>query len=78
MAVLVFVIWTQVLIGGVIPGLVAIVAILASFSTALLVRRGLEGWAFTSTTVAMAASISSIFLSLYPRVMVSSTDPATT
>jgi cytochrome d ubiquinol oxidase subunit II len=75
-AVLGFVIWTQTLVGGVIPGLVPIIAILASFSTALLVTRSLEGWAFTSTTVAMAASISSIFLSLYPRVMVSSTNPA--
>jgi cytochrome bd ubiquinol oxidase subunit II len=73
-AVLVFVLWTQALIGGVIPGLVPVIAILASFSTALLVHRGLEGWAFTSTTVVMAAFVSSIFLSLYPRVMASSTN----
>ena len=72
-AVLVFVIWTQVLDDrGVIPGLVPAIGVLAAAATALLVRRGQDGWAFTSTTVAMAATISTIFLSLYPRVMVSS------
>jgi cytochrome bd-type quinol oxidase subunit 2 len=76
LAVLAFVIWTQTLIGGVIPGLVPVIAVLAAFSTALLVQRGQEGWAFTSTTVAVAASISTIFLSLYPRVMVSTTSSA--
>jgi cytochrome d ubiquinol oxidase subunit II len=71
-AVLGFVVWTQVLIGGVLPGLVPSTAVLAALSTAFLVRRGQEGWAFTATTVAMAGSVSTIFLSLYPRVMVSS------
>jgi cytochrome d ubiquinol oxidase subunit II len=73
LAVLVFVVWTQVVADrGVIPGLVPVVGVLATAATALLVRRGQEGWAFTSTTLAMAATISTIFLSLYPRVMVSS------
>jgi cytochrome bd ubiquinol oxidase subunit II len=75
-AVLVFVTWTQTVVGGVIPGLVPVIAVLAAFSTALLVQRGMEGWAFASTTVAMAATVSTIFLSLYPRVMVSSTNSA--
>jgi cytochrome bd ubiquinol oxidase subunit II len=73
LAVLAFVLWTQGVTGrGVIPGLVPAVGVLAAAATALLVRRGQEGWAFTSTTVAMAATISTIFLSLYPHVMVSS------
>jgi cytochrome d ubiquinol oxidase subunit II len=73
LAVLVFVVWTQAVADrGVIPGLVPVVGVLAAAATALLVRRGQEGWAFTSTTVAMAATISTIFLSLYPRVLVSS------
>jgi cytochrome bd ubiquinol oxidase subunit II len=73
LAVLVFVVWTQVVADrGVIPGLVPAVGVLAAAATALLVRRGQEGWAFTSTTLAMAATIATIFLSLYPRVMVSS------
>jgi cytochrome d ubiquinol oxidase subunit II len=73
LAVLVFVVWTQDVSGrGVLPGLVPVVGVLAAATTALLVRRGQDGWSFTSTTVAMAATISTIFLSLYPHVMVSS------
>jgi cytochrome d ubiquinol oxidase subunit II len=73
LAVLVFVLWTQAVSDrGVIPGLVPVAGVLAAAATALLVRRGQEGWAFTATTVAMAATVSTIFLSLYPRVMVSS------
>jgi cytochrome d ubiquinol oxidase subunit II len=73
LAVLVFVVWTQVLDGrGVIPGLVPAIGVLAAATTALLVRRGQDGWAFASTTLAVAATISTIFLSLYPRVLVSS------
>ncbi len=73
LAVLVLVFWTENVAGrGVIPGLVPAAGMLAAAATALLVRRGQEGWAFTSTTLAMAATVSMIFLSLYPRVMVSS------
>jgi cytochrome d ubiquinol oxidase subunit II len=73
LAVLVFVVWTQVVADrGVIPGLVPSIGVLAAAATALLVQRRQEGWAFTSTTVAMAATIATIFLSLYPRVLVSS------
>jgi cytochrome d ubiquinol oxidase subunit II len=72
-AVLVFMLWTEDVTGrGVIPGLVPLVGILAAAATALVVRRGADGWGFTATTVAMAATISTIFLSLYPNVMVSS------
>jgi cytochrome d ubiquinol oxidase subunit II len=49
-----------------------VIGVLAASATALIVQRGQDGWAFTSTTLAMAATISTIFLSLYPRVMVSS------
>ena len=38
--------------------------------------RGHEGWAFAATTVTIAVSIITIFVNLYPRVMVSSTNPA--
>jgi cytochrome d ubiquinol oxidase subunit II len=73
LAVLVLVFWTQnVADRGVIPGLVPVAGVLAAAATALLVRRGQEGWAFTATTLAMAATISMIFISLYPRVLVSS------
>jgi len=75
--VLGFVIWTHAIAGkGVAPNPVEIVAVLAVFAAAWLAHEHREGWAFAATTVAMAASIASIFTELYPRVMVSSTSPA--
>jgi cytochrome bd ubiquinol oxidase subunit II len=53
--------------------LLAILAVLAALWL-VYVRRG--GSAFTVTTVTMAASIISIFVGLYPNVMVSSTSAA--
>jgi cytochrome d oxidase subunit CydB len=37
-----------------------------------------EGWAFAATAVALAGMIGSIFINLYPRVMVSSTNSSYT
>jgi cytochrome d ubiquinol oxidase subunit II len=74
--VLAFVGWTHVTAGG--GGflnpveLLAAVAVLAAWS---LVRDH-QGWAFTATTVTIGISIVAIFVDLYPRVMVSSTNPA--
>jgi cytochrome d ubiquinol oxidase subunit II len=53
--------------------LLAIIAVLAGVWLAYAHR---DGFAFTATTITMAASISSIFVGLYPNVMVSSTNPA--
>jgi cytochrome d ubiquinol oxidase subunit II len=58
------------------PNPVEIAAVLALLAAAWLAREHKEGWAFTATTIAMAASTASIFTELYPRVMVSSTSPA--
>jgi cytochrome bd ubiquinol oxidase subunit II len=72
-----FAIWTHITGGkGVLPNPVEIVAILAAAAAVWLVSAHREGWAFTATTVAMAATVLSIFTELYPRVMVSSTSPA--
>jgi cytochrome bd ubiquinol oxidase subunit II len=77
LVVLVFAVWTQVMIDrGAIPGLIQITAVLAVIAVAWLIREGHEGWAFTMTTIAMAATILTIFVDLYPRVMVSSTNAA--
>jgi cytochrome bd ubiquinol oxidase subunit II len=49
---------------------------IAVIAAVWLVFSRAEGWAFAATTVTMAVSVLSIFVDLYPRVMVSSTSPA--
>ena len=41
-----------------------------------LLRERLEGWAFVANAVALVCLVATIFLNLYPRVMVSSISPA--
>ncbi|HMK92018.1 MAG TPA: cytochrome d ubiquinol oxidase subunit II [Thermoleophilia bacterium] len=53
-----------------IAGLVAIVVAI------WLVWIGREGWAFIATSIAMLATVATLFVELYPRVMVSSTSAA--
>lgn len=77
LAVVVFTVWTQVEADrGVVPGPLQALAVLAVVAAAWSVRDGHEGWAFTLTSFAMALTVGSIFIDLYPNVMVSSTDPA--
>ena len=72
-----FVIWTHVESGrGVLPGPFQIVALLAVVAAAWSVREGHEGWTFTATTAAIGTTVASIFVALYPNVMVSSTNKA--
>jgi cytochrome d ubiquinol oxidase subunit II len=76
-AVLGFAIWTQLLAGdGVAPLLVEAVAVVATVAAAWLLGRGRDGRAFAATWVAMAAVVVSIFVNLYPRVMVSTLGPS--
>jgi cytochrome bd ubiquinol oxidase subunit II len=67
-----FAVWTQATAGGGAllspPGVVAVVAALAA---AWLVGRGRDALAFAATAVTMAAVVVTIFVALYPRVMVS-------
>src|SRR5690606_12879866 len=51
----------------------AAAALLASL---VMARKGSEGWAFVGTFVAIALTVVSLFLALFPDVMPSSTDPA--
>lgn len=75
--VLAFAAWTHVTAGrGVLLNPVEFAAVLAIFASAWLVNDRHEGWAFAATTLAMATSVLSIFVDLYPRVMVSSTSSA--
>jgi len=74
---LAWVVWTLVVIGGgTVPqptqifGLIAVV-----FATGLATTDN-DGWAFAASAFAIAAAIGQIFISLYPNVMVSSTNAA--
>ena len=51
-------------------------AVLAVIAAVWLVYERRDGFAFTATTVTIVASIGSIFVDLYPNVMVSSTNHA--
>ena len=76
-ALLVFAIWTQLMLDrGAIPDLIPTGAVIATFAVSWLVRDGRDGWAFAMTAFAIAATIATIFIDLYPRVMVSSTKAA--
>ena len=72
-----FAIWTHVSSGGgffLRP--LELLAILAVLAAAWLVYERRDGFAFAATTVTVASCIVSIFVALYPNVMVSSTSPA--
>jgi cytochrome bd ubiquinol oxidase subunit II len=76
-AVLGFAVWTQAMDGGGLgPLLVEAVAVVAAAAAAWLLGRGRDGRAFAATSVTMAAVVVSIFVNLYPRVMVSTLGPS--
>ncbi|GAA2752082.1 cytochrome d ubiquinol oxidase subunit II [Kitasatospora cinereorecta] len=77
LAVLVFQPWTHsVAGGGVLPDVLELVTMLAALAAGWLLAERHEGWAFVATTVVIATTILSFFADLYPRLMVSSTNPA--
>src|ERR1700722_5392556 len=76
-AVTAFAIWTHVSSGSTFflrP--LELLAILAVMAAVWLVYDHREGFAFAAVTVTIASCIASIFVALYPNVMVSSTSPA--
>jgi cytochrome d ubiquinol oxidase subunit II len=60
---------------GLVPPFLPIVALVILAGVAWLVRDELEGWAFTATGLVIAMFTATIFLALYPRVLVSSISP---
>jgi cytochrome bd ubiquinol oxidase subunit II len=72
-----FLVWTLVVAGdvndkGVFPGILPVaVAAVAVVAAVLLVRAANERWAFVATATAIGAVVVTLFVSLYPRVMVS-------
>ena len=60
---------------GVNPGVIPISAGIAVFLAGIFIRRGKEGWAFTMTAIGIATSVLTLFMIMYPRVMISSLNP---
>src|SRR5271170_1775335 len=72
-----FIIWTHVTASTTFfLNVIELLAILAVIAAVWLVYARRDGFAFTATAVTIAACILSIFVDLYPNVMVSSTNPA--
>jgi cytochrome bd ubiquinol oxidase subunit II len=72
-----FLVWTLVVANqmndkGVFPGILpAGVAAVCAVASVFLVRAGAERWAFAATATTIAAVVVTLFVSLYPRVLVS-------
>ncbi len=60
---------------GLVPGIVPIGALAAVLVVGWLAREGMHGWAFVATGSAIVLITATIFLNLYPRVLVSSLNP---
>jgi cytochrome bd ubiquinol oxidase subunit II len=72
-----WVIWTLVVIGGgTLPEPTQIFGVIAVIFAQRLATIENDGWAFAASGFAIAAAIGQIFISLFPNVMVSSTNHA--
>jgi len=72
-----FIIWTHVTASTTFfLNVIELLAILAVIAAACLVYARRDGFAFSATTVTIASCIVTIFVDLYPNVMVSSTNAA--
>jgi cytochrome d ubiquinol oxidase subunit II len=60
---------------GVVPGLVPVAGIAACLVTGYFLSKKQYGWSFFMTCITIAASVITIFMILYPRVMISSLNP---
>jgi cytochrome d ubiquinol oxidase subunit II len=58
------------------PSVLGVLAVAAAVIAGLLLRTGREGWAFAASAAAMAGTVSSLFVTLFPEELVSSTDAA--
>ncbi len=61
---------------GVNPGIIPISAVAALLVSGYFIRIQRDGWAFIMTTLAILMSVTTIFIELYPNVLVSSLNPA--
>ena len=61
---------------GIVPGVIPLTAVGLAIAMPFIVRARRDGLAFITTTLAIGLITATIFLNLYPRVMVSSTSSA--
>jgi cytochrome bd ubiquinol oxidase subunit II len=61
---------------GVDPGVIPLAAIIAILLAGYFIYKKMSGWAFALTSVTIAFTLVTMFLIMYPRVMISSLDPA--
>ncbi len=61
---------------GVNPGPIPIIGGVALLSVIWFIRHQRDGWAFVMTAVTILTTVMTIFLSLFPRVMISTLNPA--
>jgi cytochrome d ubiquinol oxidase subunit II len=71
-----FIVWTRTVGGPDVPDPVQILGLLAVIAAVALTSTDHDGFAFAASGVAIAACVGTIFIDLYPNVMVSSTDAA--
>jgi len=60
---------------GIDPGIIPIASVVILLSTILFINRKMEGWAFISTGVHIVLTQVAFFTLMFPRVMISSTNP---
>lgn len=60
---------------GVNPGVIPLTGVAAFLLAGFFLRRKMNGWAFAMTAVTIAVIVITLFMILYPRVMISSTNP---
>lgn len=61
---------------GINPGIVPLASVTSILVAGYFIRKNRIGWAFGLTAVAIVLALATMFLILYPNVMVSSIDPA--
>ncbi len=71
-----FLVWTQLRDGRPLSWTLTLAAALLLVGAVVANRRGREGWAFALLGTTLALAVSSLFATLYPDVLPSSTDPA--
>jgi cytochrome bd ubiquinol oxidase subunit II len=60
---------------GVNPGFIPLLSVVAFLLSGWFLRKKREGWAFSMTAVGIGATVISLFMIMYPRVLISSLNP---